>query len=623
MKVIPPEKWTPCDGILLEDAANSAVRSDTHVLVIAGPGAGKTELLAQKASYLFQTNICKYPKKILAISFKTDAAQNLKERVIKRCGDDVKDRFSSMTYDAFAKSILDHFIYALPERLRLAPDYIVNDEAIVSAAFEKAGFRNNHSLSPSKVKQLYETTLSSVDLSTMTQGLGERAWAFLVKGFDGNKPTLTFKMIGLLADYIIQTNPKIKTALQQTYSHVFLDEFQDTTSFQYNFVKRCFGGSHTIITAVGDNKQRIMLWAGAMRGIFNAFYDEFAPSTARLLMNHRSAPRLVNLQKEMYESLKDSKTEIRTSPKWNPEDGEVSLYIFDDEHSEAHSVALDISKKIEDGVAPSDICVLCKQIPANYSTGIISELESMGIRARIENDYQDLIKEPIIDLVLCFLSCSADRKQPNKWETVVSTIMEIYGVDAYDCAKPFEALQYGIYSKVEEISALMKVPDSSKNLRSILSSIRMLLDDAHIKGFYPAYRQGNYLNELMERFENLFQIELNRSNNNWKIAVESFSGSHSIPIMTIHKSKGLEYSAVYFIGLEDSAFWNFKNQPEEDRCAFFVALSRAKESVAFTFCKKRSNLKYPDQSHKRINEFFELLQKPDFATVTILNSEAL
>ena len=93
--------------------------------------------------------------------------------------------------------------------------------------------------------------------------------------------------------------------------------------------------------------------------------------------------------------------------------------------------------------------------------------------------------------------------------------------------------------------------------------------------------------------------------------------------MTIHKSKGLEYSAVYFIGLEDSAFWNFKNQPEEDRCAFFVALSRAKESVAFTFCKKRSNLKYPDQSHKRINEFFELLQKPDFATVTILNSEAL
>ncbi len=71
MKIIAPEKWIPCDGIVLEDNANAAVRTNRNVLVIAGPGAGKTELLAQKASYLFQTNICKDPQKILAISFKT------------------------------------------------------------------------------------------------------------------------------------------------------------------------------------------------------------------------------------------------------------------------------------------------------------------------------------------------------------------------------------------------------------------------------------------------------------------------------------------------------------------------------------------------------------------------
>lgn len=70
MKHIPPEKWIPCDGIVLEDNADRAVRCDNHVLVIAGPGAGKTELLAQKAAYLLQTNRCKDPQKILAISFK-------------------------------------------------------------------------------------------------------------------------------------------------------------------------------------------------------------------------------------------------------------------------------------------------------------------------------------------------------------------------------------------------------------------------------------------------------------------------------------------------------------------------------------------------------------------------
>jgi superfamily I DNA/RNA helicase len=85
--------------------------------------------------------------------------------------------------------------------------------------------------------------------------------------------------------------------------------------------------------------------------------------------------------------------------------------------------------------------------------------------------------------------------------------------------------------------------------------------------------------------------------------------------MTIHKSKGLEFSVVYFLGLEDSAFWSFAKQPEEDRCAFFVALSRAKKAVAFTFCNQRTNFKYPQQSHETINEFFELLQKPGIAEV--------
>lgn len=66
-------------------------------------------------------------------------------------------------------------------------------------------------------------------------------------------------------------------------------------------------------------------------------------------------------------------------------------------------------------------------------------------------------------------------------------------------------------------------------------------------------------------------IELETTQMDWMLAIENFEGLHSVPIMTIHKSKGLEYDAVYFVGLEDSAFWSFKNQPDEDRCTFFVA----------------------------------------------------
>ena len=72
---------------------------------------------------------------------------------------------------------------------------------------------------------------------------------------------------------------------------------------------------------------------------------------------------------------------------------------------------------------------------------------------------------------------------------------------------------------------------------------------------------------------------------------------------------------MYFVGLEDSAFWNFRNQPDEDRCTFFVALSRAKEAVTFTFCKRRTVMKSPRQHHNAINEFFVLLQQPGIAEI--------
>ena len=73
--------WSPSEGLILEPAALMAVKNLENSLVVAGPGAGKTELLAQKASYLLETNSCVNPSKILAISFKKDAAINLKNRI--------------------------------------------------------------------------------------------------------------------------------------------------------------------------------------------------------------------------------------------------------------------------------------------------------------------------------------------------------------------------------------------------------------------------------------------------------------------------------------------------------------------------------------------------------------
>jgi superfamily I DNA/RNA helicase len=100
-------------------------------------------------------------------------------------------------------------------------------------------------------------------------------------------------------------------------------------------------------------------------------------------------------------------------------------------------------------------------------------------------------------------------------------------------------------------------------------------------------------------------------------AVHNLKGLDSIPVMTIHKSKGLEFNTVIFVGLEDGAFWNYHREPDEDRSVFFVALSRAIKRVVFTLCDNRPDgggSMQPTSSEK-IADIYEKLQESNLVSV--------
>lgn len=176
-------------------------------------------------------------------------------------------------------------------------------------------------------------------------------------------------------------------------------------------------------------------------------------------------------------------------------------------------------------------------------------------------------------------------------------------------------LQNDIYSEIENVGRRLQTIQNIDDLSAVIQNILCFWGIGRIKAYYPAYSQGNFFENKVQKYIKLLWDEVKLEEIDWENAIEGFEGKNSIPIMTIHKSKGLEYDAVYFVGLEDSAFWNFKNQPEEDRCAFFVALSRAKKSITFTFCNYREEMRYPQQQRKEINEFFMLLRQSGMADV--------
>jgi superfamily I DNA/RNA helicase len=85
-------------------------------------------------------------------------------------------------------------------------------------------------------------------------------------------------------------------------------------------------------------------------------------------------------------------------------------------------------------------------------------------------------------------------------------------------------------------------------------------------------------------------IHLAESSDNardWTSALDVYEGLHAIPLMTIHKSKGLEYHTVIFVGLDDGAWWSFAGDQVEATAGFFVAFTRAKQRVVFTYCARR------------------------------------
>lgn len=615
MPHVRPNDWIPIDVEGLERDADAAVRSQEHCVVVAGPGAGKTELLAQRACFLLQTGICPPGKRILAISFKRDAAKNLGERVRQRCGKEQARTFDSLTFDAFAKGLVDRFRKAIPERLRPSSDYDIaflgrrEIGDFLDALTPPQGVGRKADVEAISRELFLRDVVHKFPLNQENHNNRVAGWAAaeLWKNLLTGKPSrLSFPMIGRLAELLLRSNPFLLRALRQTYEFVFLDEFQDTTRIQFDLVSTAFLGSRTVLTAVGDNKQRIMGWAEALADAFGEFESRFGGKRLQLRLNFRSASRLVEMQRYLAAAIDPTSKPPKPAPNAVPGEGVCRALVFDNVRREAEVVADEIVLLIADQlVAPSDVCILVKQRAPLYTEAIIEVLRERGIRARIESEVQDLLAEPVVASVIPFLRLVAGDR--SAWASATNTLAEMrYGF--YD-EKQMPVIETEVAAFAKETSAMMKKLNNDSIDSLIDKAVALCGGDNGFRDNFPQYAQGIFLQTCITNLKKL----LNESCVETKSFIEAldrFEGRDSVPIMTIHKSKGLEYHTVIFIGLEDGAFWSFRTQSAEDMCAFFVAFSRAKKQVLFTFSKSRvtrEGYSASPQQRREIGVLYELL----------------
>ena len=600
---VKPDDWRPTGIAELEPNALAVVRSTNNRSVIAGPGSGKTELLAQRASYLLQCGVAPPPQRILAISYKRDAAYNLARRVSARCHPDQAYRFNSLTFDAFAKSLVDRFGQALPKAWRPTPDYeiaqtrdpIVRDflqtlrpPASIGTyadimAISVKGFEKNYVVA----SPLSEQPLVNPSASAWA---GEQFWHSWLHG--GKRSFLTFAMIGRLAELLVRTNPMVRQALRLTYSHLFMDEFQDTTQVQYDLVKTVFLGSRGIVTAVGDNKQQIMRWAMAMDDPFTPYEADFKAQRTPLKNNYRSSPDLVRIQNVLAQAL-DSKTVTPISKsKGTIVGNSCEVWDFKTATAEAKCLAEFVASEMKAyKLKPRDFCILVRVRAAAYMGVLEPAFAAQGLQLRNEAAaigdvaLQELLSETASEILMTLLRLVTAERAGRHWTNCLEAVCFMRGLALDDdgrakIAKALDAL-------AQDFATTYPVPVTNKaQAEAVVKKLLDFIGRQSLLTASPAYRQGDWMAKVTEAAVQHLEASC-KDAKDWSQALDAYEGIHAIPLMTIHKSKGLEYHTVIFVGLDDDAWFAFKRQTVEETCGFFVAFTRAKQRVVFTYCVAR------------------------------------
>lgn len=431
-----------------------------------------------------------------------------------------------------------------------------------------------------------------------------------------NGSALTFVGINRLAELLLRANPHILRALRATYPFVFVDEFQDTTYAQYDFLLSAFADGRTAVTAVGDDKQRIMVWAGARTDAFQRFRADFKATRISLLLNFRSSPDLVRIQHVVAQALDPHavRTVARSARKV---DGDVAqVWSSRTKVAEAEHLArwLVDDMALRDR-APRDYALLVRQKADEYEAELAAPFGVVGLRVRNESHslgrttLQDLLTDELCCIAVALLRLGATRRAPDAWRIASMAVEELRTADSDDEIKCHRANAELTAFLAELRAAMAAAPPTAESATALATRIFAFLDLAAFARTYLTYGTGDLL-AIMTRAFKLHLATCANDATDWSSCLDIFEGVGQLPLMTVHKSKGLEYDTIVFVGLDDQAWWSHEPGNPEGMATFFVALSRAKQRAIFTFCQERGQ-------RRRVAELYQLLTDANVPEIAI------
>ena len=559
--------------MLLNSEQKKASEIDKNsLLVLAGPGTGKTTALVARYVHLVNTGV--KPENILCFAFARKASEEIKLRIEKEIN--VNTKFLPIgTFHSIGNKAIREFGnlvgLRIPENI-LSSDYerlkIIRDlREILKDDYEKV--KDDDDKSPLAILQYIDNVrrqlIDPEDASVIAAQNGN--WSEMVhsnvyslyeKHLTDNN-LIDFERMIQWSCKVLKADADNEKSFISKFSHILIDEYQDINLAQKTMVDYLLK-ANSKLWVVGDDDQAIYGWRGSSVNFILDFEKNYIGSSKIYLSkNYRSGSKIVNaanrLAKHFYHRHEKNIVSARDS------EGKVELINLSKEEFEVLEVVDSIKERNKKGVEFKDIAVIAR---TNFlPTSIIAKLISSGIPVAVRDGVK-LFKDPVAQDLLIAVAISSNVKPEKGWNRKISPNVASFSKKIKD--EPWTTKVKALATLLEKWSPKTLSDEELLQRIEVLNNYRdYLLQFKNADDIFPRIRNAQLISE----------------------------SSNSVHVGTIHGAKGLEWDTVHVIGWEDNLMPHernsyLKSKMDEERRLAYVALTRAKNYLKLYYVDQRS-----------------------------------
>ena len=612
------------ESLLNPRQLEAVYQTDGPVLILAGAGSGKTRVLTYRVAYMIEQGI--RPWNIMAITFTNKAAGEMRERVDKIVGDDAGSVWIATFHSSCAR-ILRRYIDRLDGYDNNFAIYDSDDSKnVIKEVCKKLGIDTKrikertilNEISSAKNElmdpELYEQYAGSDFVLRKIAECYTEYQKTLKKSNALDFDDLLFKCIELF-----RTDPEVLESYRDRFKYICVDEYQDTNTAQFEFVRLLSEKSRNICV-VGDDDQSIYRFRGAnIRNILD--FEKFYPDACvvKLEQNYRSTSNILNAANGVIAHNTGRKNKTLWTDKGDGDS--LTFKRLDNAWEESRYITSDIERRLRAGATYGEFAILYR---TNAQSRILEEgLVMAGIPYNVVGGTNFYSRREIKD-ILAYLKTIANGRDDLACKRIINipkrgigatSILKLqeyadsHGISFFDavCSEMAHMVIGRSASKLEPFNNLIRV----LRARASEMSLTDLFDDMIEMTGYEEYLESLNEEDTEDRLENIEELK------NKLVAYEETAdeptidgfleevalvadidnvreGDERVLLMTLHSAKGLEFRYVYLAGMEDGLFpgsmtivSDDRSEMEEERRLAYVGITRAMEHLTLTAAKER------------------------------------